>query len=249
LDAEFNGKSYRCSPWMIQQAEDFETFAPQLMDHGVELHVHGTGLIPDIAAQFSHGIYRPEAADFRAMAILERLQDVPSPNVAEIGVFAGDLSRRLLARRKDLRLTMVDSWAEVPDDNYTKSGDFHASLHAEEQENFYALTQRVTAFAGNRANIIRADSKAAAQAIPDSSLDLVFIDADHSYEGCRDDIKAYWPKVKAGGIISGHDYANDDFRFGPMVKRAVDEFVSANGLEISLGPNFTWFCSKQRNAA
>jgi hypothetical protein len=144
---------------------------------------------------------------------------------------------------------MVDSWAEVPDDNYTKSGDFHASLHAEEQENFYALTQRVTAFAGNRANIIRADSKAAAQAIPDSSLDLVFIDADHSYEGCRDDIKAYWPKVKAGGIISGHDYANDDFRFGPMVKRAVDEFVSANGLEISLGPNFTWFCSKQRNAA
>lgn len=248
LDAEFNGKSYRCSPWMIQQAEDFETFAPQLMDHGVELHVHGSGLIPDIAAQFSQGIYRPEAADFRALAILERLQDIPSPNVAEIGVFAGDLSRRLLARRKDLRLTMVDSWAAIPDDNYTQSGDFHASLHAEEQENFYALTQRVTAFAGDRANIIRADSKTAAQAIPDNSLDLVFIDADHSYEGCRDDIMAYWPKVKAGGIISGHDYANDDFRFGPMVKRAVDEFVDANGLKISLGENFTWFATKE-NAA
>lgn len=249
MDAEYNGMTYRCSPWMIQQAEDFETFGPQLMDHGVELSVHGSGLIPDIAKEFSKGVFRPEASDFRASAILERLQHVPSPNVAEIGVFAGDLSRRLLARRKDLTLTMVDSWAGTPDDNYVQSGDFHASLHKEEQDQFYALTQRVTAFAGDRAKIIRADSKSAAAAIPDNSLDLVFIDADHSYEGCKSDIAAYWSKVKPGGFISGHDYANDDFRFGPMVKKAVDEFAADNGLEIELGENFTWFATKQRMVA
>ncbi len=249
LEVEYAGKTYRCSPWMIQQAEDFETFGPQLMDHGAELSVHGTGLIPDIAAQFSKGVFRPEAADFRAMAILERLQGVITPKVAEIGVFAGDLSRRLLARRNDLELVMIDSWAPAPKLEYADSGDFHASLEAEDQEQFFALTQRVTAFAGDRATIIRADSKTAAAAIPDKSLDLVFIDADHSYEGCRDDIQAYWDKVRPGGIISGHDYANDDFKFGPMVKKAVDEFIASKSLSLELGPNFTWFTTKPGETA
>lgn len=246
IDVSFDGKKYRCAPWMIQQAEDFETFAPQLMDHGVELHVHGTGLIPDISAQFSKGLFRPDSADFRAAAILSRLENVPNPQVAEVGVFAADLSRRLLARRHDLDLLMIDAWKP---DTYTTPDDFHASLQGEQQDQFYALAQRVTAFAGSRAKIVRSDSKEAATKIADGSLDLVFIDADHSYEGCRADIRAYWSKVKPGGIISGHDYANDDFSFGPMVKRAVDEFIAEKGLTLELGENFTWFATKQRMVA
>ena len=40
----------------------------------------------------------------------------------------------------------------------------------------------------------------------DNSLDFVFIDANHTYESVKEDIVAWWPKVKLGGIISGHDY-------------------------------------------
>lgn len=243
LDVEFNGNHYKCSPWMIQQAEDFEVFAPQLLDHDARLYVHGSGLIPDIANQFKSGIFKPEAADFRASAILERLEGVQSPKVAEIGVFAGDLSRRLLARREDLTLKMIDSWT-VPRETYKASGDFHATLGAEQQEGYFALTRRVTAFAGDRAEIIRADSAEAAKLIADQSLDLVFLDAEHSYEGVKADISAYYAKVKSGGFISGHDYANDDEKFGPMVKRAVDEFVEANGLHLELAENFCWFARK-----
>lgn len=32
-------------------------------------------------------------------------------------------------------------------------------------------------------------------------LDLVFVDGDHSYEGCLRDIDAYWPLVKQGGLM------------------------------------------------
>jgi predicted O-methyltransferase YrrM len=39
----------------------------------------------------------------------------------------------------------------------------------------------------------------------DESIDLAFIDGDHSYEGCLADLKAVWPKVKKGGVVLIHD--------------------------------------------
>jgi len=62
-------------------------------------------------------------------------------------------------------------------------------------------------------------SEEAAALEEDNSLSLVFIDADHTYEGCKKDIELWWPKLKKGGVMLGHDY-------GPHfegVVRAVDE--------------------------
>lgn len=42
--------------------------------------------------------------------------------------------------------------------------------------------------------------------IPDESLDFVYIDGDHSYASCKEDINMWLPKIKKGGIIAGHDY-------------------------------------------
>ena len=83
-----------------------------------------------------------------------------------------------------------------------------------------------------------------------TNFDLAFIDADHSYVGCWGDIQAYWPKIKPGGILAGHDYAynRNDCTFGPMVKRAVDEFTIAKGLDLDLGDNYTWFAVKPGSA-
>ena len=90
---------------------------------------------------------------------------------------------------------------------------------------------------------MRARSVEAAKAITDGSLDFVFIDADHSYEGCKADIEAWLPKVKPRGFIGGHDYDNAEFpMFG--VKRAVDELAASLGQTVDLGDNFTWFLRK-----
>ena len=100
--------------------------------------------------------------------------------------------------------------------------------------------ERRTDFAKDRANIIRLRSTEAAEIVSDASRDFVFIDADHSYEGCAADIAAWAPKVKPGGWLCGHDYDVPQFpKFG--VKQAVDEFIEKNGLLLELGENFTYF--------
>jgi len=50
------------------------------------------------------------------------------------------------------------------------------------------------------------------------SVDMVFIDGDHSYEGVKKDILNYKPLIRKGGLLCGHDY-------GTTVKEAVDELL------------------------
>ncbi len=52
-------------------------------------------------------------------------------------------------------------------------------------------------------------------------LDLVMIDGDHTYAGCKKDVLDWLLKVRPGGILAGHDYGNQY----PGVKDAVDELL------------------------
>lgn len=69
-----------------------------------------------------------------------------------------------------------------------------------------------------------------ADQIKDQSADLVFIDADHSYESVKKDILKFTPKLKTNGLLTGHDI---DY---PGVNKAVNELIK----EFDVGPNFVW---------
>jgi predicted O-methyltransferase YrrM len=93
--------------------------------------------------------------------------------------------------------------------------------------------------------VVRERSTVAAQNLT-VPYDFVFLDADHSYEGCKADIAAWAPKIKPGGWLGGHDYENKAFpKFG--VTQAVNEYASAAGLPVELGENFCWFIQIPRN--
>ena len=49
-------------------------------------------------------------------------------------------------------------------------------------------------------------SEEASKRIPDSYLDIVFLDANHQYESIKQDIELWYPKLKPNGILIGHDY-------------------------------------------
>lgn len=75
----------------------------------------------------------------------------------------------------------------------------------------------------------------AAKDFKDESIDFVYIDASHEYEDVRDDIRAWLPKVKTGGIIAG-----DDYSIGFMgVIRAVNEL-----LPMAKKEDVVWFYQK-----
>ena len=55
-------------------------------------------------------------------------------------------------------------------------------------------------------NIVRKASVVAAACYADASLDFVFIDAAHDYRNVTEDIRAWFPKLKSGGMMAGDDY-------------------------------------------
>jgi hypothetical protein len=174
----------------------------------------------------------------------EILRHCPAnPVGAEIGVAAGETSAELLKQSPGLFLYMVDSWADPKEQraHYRDSGDYHAMLSLTEQDQLHTSARAAVAPYNRRFEIMRMDSFTAAARLSGQVLfDFVFIDADHTYEGCRGDIEAWRGLVKPGGVLCGHDY---DLPGHPNlnVKKAVDEAVSRYGWELELGSNYTWF--------
>lgn len=59
---------------------------------------------------------------------------------------------------------------------------------------------------GSARQVLWMSTNDAAHLVPDGWADFVFIDAGHSYQAVREDIRDWLPKVKPGGWFGGHDY-------------------------------------------
>jgi hypothetical protein len=141
---------------------------------------------------------------------------------AEIGVCTGRYSRILLDTIPGVQLLGVDPYR--PYKGYTdfrRVGTHNTNLNlAREATGDFPNYTLVLAF-GNEAS----------EWIADESLDFIFIDGNHQYPDVKQDIEHWAPKVRKGGIVSGHDYYNFASGRGGVVQ-AVDEYAAAHGYEI-----------------
>jgi hypothetical protein len=244
VDALFGDEKFRTTGWMVQQVNEFQELAPALIGDGCVITVAGTGLLPTVAKAMSTSMPLTPPQQ-RAAEVLTRLNGAAHPRGAEIGVFAGDMSAALLRANPALHLDMIDSWEGNGGAYRGDSGDWHAGLSQSMQDEYQRRALERTAFASDRRMVVRSRSTDAAACLT-TPYDFVFLDADHSYEGCRADIAAWAPKVKPGGWLGGHDYENKAFpKFG--VTQAVNEYACATGLPVELGENFCWFIQIPRN--
>jgi hypothetical protein len=142
----------------------------------------------------------------------------------EVGVLRGDYAE-CLSKGWNGKLYLVDAWKHL--ENYKDVSNGDDITH---EANYQFVKQR---FAGNpNVVIMRNLSIEAAARFHTGSLDWVYLDANHSYEAVKADLEAWYPKVRIGGIIAGHDYIDAPNHvagnFG--VRSAVREFFAGGNI-------------------
>ncbi len=155
-------------------------------------------------------------------------------NGAEIGVQRGDFSSVIRNSWKNGTIHLIDRWRH--DDDYLDV----ANISYREQLNNYLYV--VTRFSENyNVKIYRMDSVEATDHFPDEYFDWIYIDADHSYEGCKRDLNAWYPKLKKGGMFCGHDFLDGVIPAGVFgVKRAVEEFMKEKDAQLFVTQEQEW---------
>ncbi|KAF4672930.1 hypothetical protein FOL47_011198 [Perkinsus chesapeaki] len=169
-----------------------------------------------------------------AIALLEEMSHSRGPNLAvvEVGVFSGHFSDFVLAALPNITLIGIDPY-------YGDDGTFPPELAHLDPAMVYEQTLERYEKYGERAKLWATTSHEASKVFPDGSVDFVFIDGCHEYDCVREDIELWLPKLREGGIISGHDFSDK----WPGVVRRVNEVRA--GQDLFLGMDFMWWWMKE----
>ena len=152
---------------------------------------------------------------------------------AEIGVWKGDYSATLLDLARPSKLHLIDPWQTREDPNYDTAwygkarGINMDEVHAGVCDRFHQQTQ------AGQVEIHRAASTDAMSRFADGSLDFVYIDGDHAYEGVKPDLEISVQKVRIGGLICVDDHMIGKW-WGDEIVRAVNETLGANPQTLQL---------------
>jgi len=141
----------------------------------------------------------------------------------EIGSFRGWNAFNILHYLPIEKLYLVDLYGQYP--GY--------KMQTEPDDNLIACKKHLKKYK-DKVVFIKKLSEDAVDDVPE--LDFCYIDANHSYEYVKKDINLYYPKIKKGGYIGGHD-----FHISALgVVTAVLEFVKANNLDLQGYPRDWW---------
>ena len=122
--------------------------------------------------------------------------------ILEIGVFKGDFAVVLLEKCHSIRkYYMIDPW------KYLEQWEKPLNMGDLEFEQVYNEMLRRTALAARKRIILRGTTSEMIHHVRSRSLDMVYIDGDHTLRGITIDLISAWVKVKPGGIIGGDDFA------------------------------------------
>ena len=143
----------------------------------------------------------------------------------EIGVRIGNNFKNLLKNKKFQEgiLYGVDCWTEDPE--RPEINDIKLS---QDQLNADYLRLVFEYSSVPHVKFVRNFSYEASLDFPDEHFDFIYIDAAHDYDSVVEDLNAWWPKLKQGGLFSGHDYFPDTRIWRGKecgVYKAVNEFV------------------------
>lgn len=145
---------------------------------------------------------------------------------AEIGIGYGFHAKEILMNTELESLYLIDPYIHYPNDGFPNDvkklfGNFD-NLAKNVKKNLEPYNHRYTWFRQPSVTIKN-------DQISDGSLDLVFIDADHSYEAVIQDLEFWYKKIRSGGWLLGDDYNSCH----PGTTKAVNEFANKMNLKLN----------------
>ena len=116
--------------------------------------------------------------------------------ILEIGVWRGDFAKEILVRYHHIiaEYTMIEPAEKIT-----------GSMTPELKQRMLEFPIQFPSVKFKHVNELSIE---AASLFSDEYFDWIYIDALHTYEGVRDDIQYYWPKLQRGGLFSGHDFTS-----------------------------------------
>ena len=183
-------------------------------------------------AQWLLGHVRTSESDYRIIG-------------AELGVKAGVHAAHLLEHEPQLHLHCVDAWTAWPDSaEYRKCGDPAGNASQEQYDKWEADARWLLDEWPDRQTIWKMTTNEAAVVVPDG-LDLVYIDADHTYQNRLSDIGQWYAKVRPGGVIAGGLLVSSFG--GDCGRRALWDFIEQSGIyaAVEFGPSRTWMFKRK----
>jgi predicted O-methyltransferase YrrM len=175
----------------------------------------------------------PRRWDFLATMMLEQNYKT----FVEVGCREGRTTGHILKTVPESQVIAIDPWMQQLPSAHDKTRETY------EEWDFKAIEAEFWKNVGehkDRCYMHRMTSKDAAEAWKEGELmDLVFIDALHDYESVMQDISLWWPHVRKGGVLAGHDFNHK----WPGVERAVADHFNLMG--VGVGFDSVWYVLKQ----
>lgn len=169
--------------------------------------------------------------------LLEIIKENNFKNYVEVGVWKGKTLFGIADGNKHLRIWGIDEYKSENYNNYTH-GEIMANISNETYDKIKQdILNRSSTF--KNITIITENSLTATKRFSNNSLDIVFIDASHDYKNTCNDIRAWLPKVRKGGILCGHDFNLRHF----SVVRAVGDLIGYDNIMVKKHVS-TWLYRK-----
>jgi len=157
----------------------------------------------------------------------------------ELGVQRGIFSKEILTSWLNCeKYMLVDLWAHQ--ENYKDTANYNQKI---QDLIFIDAMEQVKPFI-EKIDVCRNYTNICVKSVSDDYVDFIYVDARHDFKGVYEDMVDWWPKLRVGGIMAGHDYVeqndgptqtNQDWttnydgtvdETGTVVKGAVDKFAA-----------------------
>ena len=160
------------------------------------------------------------------------IQTLDHPVICEVGVRDAGNFKNMLTSNVAMAIG-VDIWADTDKAGQNDNLYDQKLLTSQYRDVFSKYLN------DPRVKLLREFSKEACSFFKDETFDFIYIDADHTYEAVSEDLNAWFPKVKKGGVISGHDHISGErtLQLGHSVKFGVVEAVADFRKQHKLSPS------------